>query len=90
MMYENLYQDLITKASLEPDGYLEKKLDEDGKVVSNKERLEAIRILLVFVTYKNIKPFQIDVRSAFLNGFIKEVYVKQPTMLKISNILTMF
>ena len=34
--------------------------------------------MLAFVAHKNIKIFQMDVKSAFLNGFIeKEVYVKQ-------------
>ena len=42
-------------------------------------RLEAIRIFLAFAASKGFKVFQMDVKSAFLNGFIeKEVYVKQP------------
>jgi hypothetical protein len=42
-------------------------------------RLEAIRILLAFVVAKGFKLYQMDVKSAFLNGFIEEeVYVKQP------------
>jgi hypothetical protein len=41
-------------------------------------RLEAIRILLAFATSKGFKLYQIDVKSAFLNGVIhKEVYVRQ-------------
>ena len=41
-------------------------------------RMEAIRILLTYACHKRIKLFQIDVKSAFLNGFIKEgVYVEQ-------------
>ena len=43
-------------------------------------RLEAIQITLAFASYKNFKNFQMDVKSAFLNGFIKEeVYVEQPS-----------
>jgi hypothetical protein len=42
-------------------------------------RLEAIRILLVFSMAKGFKLYQMDVKSAFLNGFLEEeVYVKQP------------
>ena len=42
-------------------------------------RLEAIRILLIFVVSHSIKLFQMDVKSAFLNSYIKEeVYVEQP------------
>ena len=41
-------------------------------------RLEAIRILLAFTVSYFVKLFQMDVKSAFLNGFIKEeVYVEQ-------------
>ncbi|GJQ91855.1 retrovirus-related pol polyprotein from transposon TNT 1-94 [Tanacetum coccineum] len=41
-------------------------------------RMEAIRIFLAFATYMNFKVYQIDVKSAFLNGKLKEeVYVKQ-------------
>jgi hypothetical protein len=42
-------------------------------------RLEAIRILLTCACAHNIKLYQMDVKSAFLNGYInEEVYVKQP------------
>ncbi|WVZ93239.1 hypothetical protein U9M48_039237 [Paspalum notatum var. saurae] len=42
-------------------------------------RLEAIRILLAFAASKGFKVQQMDVKSAFLNGFIEEeVYVRQP------------
>jgi hypothetical protein len=42
-------------------------------------RLESIRILFVFATIHGFKLYQMDVKSAFLNGPIKEeVYVEQP------------
>jgi hypothetical protein len=42
-------------------------------------RLESIRILLAYATHHGFKLYQMDVKSAFLNGPIKEeVYVEQP------------
>ena len=41
-------------------------------------RLKAIRMLLVFACYKSFILYQMDVKSAFLNGFInEEVFVEQ-------------
>jgi hypothetical protein len=42
-------------------------------------RLESIHILLAYATHHGFKLYQMDVKSAFLNGPIKEkVYVEQP------------
>jgi hypothetical protein len=42
-------------------------------------RLEAIRMLLAFVAHHDFKLYQIDVKSVFLNGPIRElVFVEQP------------
>ncbi|GJW88282.1 retrovirus-related pol polyprotein from transposon TNT 1-94 [Tanacetum coccineum] len=42
-------------------------------------RLDAIRIFLAYVAYMNIIVYQMDVKTAFLNGILcKEVYVSQP------------
>jgi hypothetical protein len=42
-------------------------------------RLESIHILLAYATHHDFKIYQMDVKSAFLNGPIKEeVYVEQP------------
>ncbi|GJV06763.1 retrovirus-related pol polyprotein from transposon TNT 1-94 [Tanacetum coccineum] len=50
--------------------------DETYAIVA---RLESIRILLAYACALDFKLFQMDVKSAFLNGFInEEVYVAQP------------
>ena len=42
-------------------------------------RLEAIRMFLAFVPHSNFKVYQMDVKSAFLNGELdEEVYVEKP------------
>ncbi|GKE98488.1 retrovirus-related pol polyprotein from transposon TNT 1-94, partial [Tanacetum coccineum] len=50
--------------------------------------MEAIRIFLAFATYMNFKVYQMDVKSAFLNGKLKEeVYGKQPPSFESSKFL---
>jgi len=42
-------------------------------------RLEAMRLLLAYACMSRFKLHQMDVKSAFLNGYIdEEVYVSQP------------
>ncbi|GKC17472.1 retrovirus-related pol polyprotein from transposon TNT 1-94 [Tanacetum coccineum] len=42
-------------------------------------RLEAVRIFLAYAAYKNFPIYQMDVKTAFLNGPLKEeVFVRQP------------
>ncbi|GKF96922.1 retrovirus-related pol polyprotein from transposon TNT 1-94, partial [Tanacetum coccineum] len=42
-------------------------------------RLEAIRMFIAYAAHKNITIFQMDVKTDFLNGPLKEeVYVSQP------------
>ena len=71
------------------------KLNEDGQVTKNKERLvckgyahvkgigfeekfspvsrmEAVRLILAYSCSKKIKVYQMDVKSSFLNGELKE------------------
>jgi len=41
-------------------------------------RMEAIRILIAFAAHMEFKLYQMDVKSAFLTSYLKEVYVMQP------------
>jgi hypothetical protein len=48
-----------------------------GETFAPISHLEAIRILLAFTTSMGSKPYQMDVKSAFLNGVIQEeVFVR--------------
>jgi hypothetical protein len=50
-----------------------------GETYAPVAKLESIRILLAFATHHDFKLYQMDVKSAFLNGPISElVYVEQP------------
>ena len=72
-------------------GFCQKEGIDYGETFALVARLEAIRILLAFAASRGFKLYQMDVKSAFLNGYIEEeVYVKQPLVLNILNFLIMF
>ncbi|KAK6145210.1 hypothetical protein DH2020_022030 [Rehmannia glutinosa] len=67
------------KERLVAQGYCQEEGIDYDETFAPVERLEAIRILLAYSCFKNFKLYQMDVKSAFLNGIIQEeVYVKQP------------
>ncbi|GKA40741.1 retrovirus-related pol polyprotein from transposon TNT 1-94 [Tanacetum coccineum] len=67
------------KARLVVQGYSQEEGIDYDETFAPVARMEAIRIFLAFATYMNFKVYQMDVKSAFLNGKLKEeVYVKQP------------
>nr|GEW11935.1 retrovirus-related Pol polyprotein from transposon TNT 1-94 [Tanacetum cinerariifolium] len=60
------------------------KLDELGETFAPVARLEAIRIFLAYAAHKNMVVYQMDVKTVFLNGNLREeVYVSQPKGLLI-------
>ncbi|GKE91050.1 retrovirus-related pol polyprotein from transposon TNT 1-94 [Tanacetum coccineum] len=68
-----------TKARLVAQGYSQEEGIDYDEAFAPVARMEAIKIFLAFATYMNFKVYQMDVKSAFLNGKLKEeVYVKQP------------
>jgi hypothetical protein len=67
------------KARLVAQGYNQVDCLDFGETFAPLAHLEAIRILLAFVVSKGFKLYQMDMKSAFLNGVIQEeVYVRQP------------
>jgi hypothetical protein len=67
------------KARLVAKGFSQVEGLDFGETFAPVARLEAIRILLAYASCYDIKLYQMNVKSAFLNGFINElVYVEQP------------
>ncbi|GJY89900.1 retrovirus-related pol polyprotein from transposon TNT 1-94 [Tanacetum coccineum] len=67
------------KARLVAQGYNQQEGIDYDETYAPVARLESIRILLAYACALDFKLFQMDVKSAFLNGFInEEVYVAQP------------
>jgi hypothetical protein len=60
------------KAHLVAQGYSQVEGQDFGETFALIARLEAIRVLLSFVTSKGFKLYQMDVKSVFLNGVIQE------------------
>jgi hypothetical protein len=68
------------KARLVAQGYTQVEGLDFDETFATVARLEAIWILLAYATSHNIKLYQMDVKSTFLNVMINElVYVEQPS-----------
>jgi hypothetical protein len=79
------------EAQLVAKGYSQVEGLDFDETYAPVARLESIRILLAYATYHGFKLYQMDVKSAFLNGPVKEeVYVEQPPGFKDSEYLTMY
>jgi hypothetical protein len=79
------------KARLVAQGYCQKEGIDYEETFAPVARLKAIRILLAFAASKGLKIFQMDVKSAFLNGYIEEeVYVRHPLVLRVPSFQTTF
>nr|GEZ56854.1 hypothetical protein [Tanacetum cinerariifolium] len=67
------------KAKLVAQGYNQQEGIDYEKTFAPVARLEAIRIFLAYASYIGFVVYQMDMKSAFLNGkILEEVYVKQP------------
>ncbi|GJT75097.1 retrovirus-related pol polyprotein from transposon TNT 1-94 [Tanacetum coccineum] len=67
------------KARLVAKGYSQVKGIDFEELFAPVARLEAVRIFVAYAAHKSFPIYHIDVKTAFLNGHLKEeVYVNQP------------
>nr|GEV53315.1 putative reverse transcriptase domain-containing protein [Tanacetum cinerariifolium] len=67
------------KARLVAKGYAQEEGIDFEESFVPVARLEAVRIFIAYAPHKSFLIFQMDVKTAFLNGLLKEeVYVAQP------------
>nr|GFC44732.1 retrovirus-related Pol polyprotein from transposon TNT 1-94 [Tanacetum cinerariifolium] len=72
---------LKNKARLVARGYRQEEGIDFEESFAPVARLEAIRIFLAYAAHKNMVVYQMDVKTAFLNGNLREeVYVTQPDL----------
>nr|GEX61263.1 hypothetical protein [Tanacetum cinerariifolium] len=70
---------LKNKARLVTRGYRQEEGIDFEESFAPVARLEAIRIFLAYAAHKNMVVYQMDVKTVFLNGNLREeVYVSQP------------
>ncbi|GJZ87302.1 retrovirus-related pol polyprotein from transposon TNT 1-94 [Tanacetum coccineum] len=75
----NEFERLKNKARLVARGYRQEEGIDFEESFAPVARLEAIRIFLAFAAHMNMVVYQMDVKTAFLNGNLREeVYVSQP------------
>nr|GEX82457.1 retrovirus-related Pol polyprotein from transposon TNT 1-94 [Tanacetum cinerariifolium] len=75
----NEFERLENKARLVARGYRQEEGIDFEESFAPVARLEAIRIFLAHATHKNMVIYQMDVKTVFLNGNLREkVYVSQP------------
>nr|GEW20110.1 hypothetical protein [Tanacetum cinerariifolium] len=74
----NEFERLENKARLVTRGYRQEEGIDFVESFAPVARLEAIRIFLAYAAHKNMVVYQMDVKTAFLNGNLREeVYVSQ-------------
>ena len=76
------------KACLVAQGYPQVEGVDFDESFAPVARMESIRVFLALACHLKFKLYQMDVKTAFLNGFLKEdVYVAQPKELYLKKAL---
>ncbi|OMO72757.1 hypothetical protein CCACVL1_17615 [Corchorus capsularis] len=72
------------KTTLVVKGYAQHFAVDFNETFAPVARLDTIRLLLALAAQNKWKVYQLDVKSAFLNGFLQEeIYVEQPDDFKV-------
>ncbi|KAI5334092.1 hypothetical protein L3X38_024225 [Prunus dulcis] len=80
MIEKNNTWELKNKARLVAKGYSQKPGIDFNETFAPVARLDTVRTLVAVAAQRNWSLFQLDVKSAFLNGVLsEEVYVDQPS-----------
>nr|GEU52169.1 Gag-Pol polyprotein [Tanacetum cinerariifolium] len=70
---------IFNMARLVAKGYAQEEGIDFKELLAPVARLEAVRIFIAYTIHKSFLIYQMDVKTAFLNGPLKEeVYVAQP------------
>ena len=84
-------QVIRNKARLVYKGYAQMEGIDFEETYAPVARHEAMKMFLSLSCYKKFKVYQMDVKSAFLDGKIEEeVYIEQPEGFILSEIETIF
>nr|GFB17363.1 retrovirus-related Pol polyprotein from transposon TNT 1-94 [Tanacetum cinerariifolium] len=83
LLFEVMYDDYIggqpNKSRLVVRGYRQEEGIDFEESFASVARMEAIRIFLAYAAHKSFTVFQMDMKTAFLHGSLKEdVYMCQP------------
>nr|GEX35948.1 retrovirus-related Pol polyprotein from transposon TNT 1-94 [Tanacetum cinerariifolium] len=74
-----LVQEVDESSSQNIEGYTQEEGIDFEESFAPVARLEVVRIFAAYVAHKSFRIYQMDVKTAFLNGPVKEeVYVAQP------------
>ncbi|GKD70021.1 retrovirus-related pol polyprotein from transposon TNT 1-94 [Tanacetum coccineum] len=75
----NQFKLIRNKSCLIAKGYSQQEGIDFEESFAPVARLEAVRMFVAYATHKNFTIYQMDVKTAFLNGPLKEeVFVSQP------------
>nr|GEU78600.1 putative retrotransposon protein [Tanacetum cinerariifolium] len=71
--------ELIQEEDTHPSENTSSHHDEGDREINEPQNIRAIRILIAIAAYYNYEVWQMDVKTAFLNGYIfEDVYMEQP------------